>query len=574
MLRPIAIAHFVRTLSYAPIVWLTVFIGGCTKGSDSGEKASVPDLLEPRGAEISAYVLIPSLDAALSDFVELSRRLAPPDTAAPTLASVKDELGQRIGDPGLGSFDPTKPILVALAASTQPGQTPLFVGLLPTKNSERISALVAPFGLVSKSVDGLVAVGQTPQALELATVARSLYGDAERAGLGATGRVWANTNSLLATYGSVIEQGIAQLSLLVGALPTPGNTGTSPGSNLGALLEVEARAVLGLLGQLDALQVDIDLGKEWIAIDVASRGEPGAKLTTLFERSSELLAPTTSLVEMRDGLLASMALDPAALSAVYLEILDVLAAHPATKGFSSLELRGMIEKLDTIWDGRAVMAVKLDDSGTSMSYEMGVRSEADFLSILESSLRLLSSEGAFGQLYKGMGLEISTAFEKKARSRGNIAVHKFKVDAKAQEGAETALGANAEQLAGTMAQRVEIAVVADRGLAASVPVELDRMIDAAESKEPGARLELVAREVLGKGRQAYFDYGLATFGKAGAAGFPQGEARERIIRAFSAMSSVQPVLLGLTFDGKKGLVQARFPVEFFVKMREAFAPSK
>lgn len=538
-----------------------VALTGCTRGS-SGGNAGVPDLLMPSNEDVLAYVAVPSLDVALRNVSDLIQRVAPPGQPPQTPEALKAQLGTMLGDPQLAALDSSRPIILAVLKPTQPGPIPPVVALLPAKDAEKLAAMVAPLGLVSKADDGLVAIAQTPQALELAPKVRPLHDRFSGTPASSTARIYADSQALLASYGPVLEIGLAQMTKTFEGLP-------GAGASTAKVLKLEARAFLALLGQISALQVDVEVGRDWVGVHASARAKTGSELAAFFELSGAREAPTRSLLESRGGVVMSMSFDPAGTSALYKKLLDVLSADADTREFVTPDVQSLLLEIPNCVDGTASMSMGVADSGLLIAYDLGVTSEEKLLSMVESSLKMLAPGSGLGSFYKGMGLDLTAALQRGAREHGGVAVHALHMKGAASPDAPPEFQASAGQLKALLGQNVEIAVVGTRGLASSVPGELDRMIDAAQAKKQGKELSLKAREVLGVGRQVYVDYDLAALMHLAAAGMPEGEVKEGLSRMLASLSGVAPMVAAFTCEGAKGLFQLRLPVEIIVKMREA-----
>ncbi len=527
----------------------------------------MPELLEPPGEDVMAYVALPGLDIALQHVCDLMGRIAPPNTPPQTPATMKSQLGTLLGDPQLAAVDASRPIVVAVLKPSQPGPIPPIVGLVPVKDATKLTEQLAQFGLVGKATGGLLALAQTPQALELTLKVLPLHDRFAATKLAATGRIYADAEALLGTYGALLEVGLLQMSRTLNAMQSP--AGAQAPVSAARMLKLQARILLALLGQVDAFQLDLELGRDWMGVHAATKAKPGSELAALFERSAVLKAPRQSLIESRKGIVMAMAMDAGTSGALYRKVLDVLAADPETKDFAGPDLLAAVAGMQESWDGSGTMSIAAVDAKMFLSYEMGVNSEEKFLAMLEAGMKLFSAGGTLGSFYKDMGIEIKPNLQKSARTHGGASIHALSLQSEMSKDADPVLQASAEQLKSLLRQTSEFAVVANRGLVSSSPADLDRMIDAALAKKDGTQLTLKAHEAFGEGRQAYVDYDLASLIELASAGIPAGEPRETFQRIVARLGTVPPVVGAFTADGTRGLVQLRLPVDLFVGIRDA-----
>lgn len=541
------------------LLGLGVVCGSCTADRGGGAAPAVAAPLAPESADIVAYAAVANLDAALQGAAALAQAVLEKPDPSISAAAFKSQLGAMLGDPDLANLDGSKSIVVVVFKAAPQAPVPPALALLPAKQAAPYEGRLTGLGMSCRFADGLLAVAQPPDALENTAKARALYDRIAAAKLSKVARVFLDADALATAYGPMLKATANQLAGVVGALP---GFGAGQGPGIGAILKLEVLALLSILEQCDSLQIDIDAGKPGVGIDATVAGKPESELGSFFAQSSALKAPSSAVIKVGGVMGGAYVFAPEGFSKLFSKILKDLSADAEAKSLITPELTSLISDVALWSDGTAVISMAPSEKGFSMSAVAGLKDAQRFVEMLEKYAGLLAPGGAFAGLYKSMGVELTSSFEKGARTHAGVPVHRWTMGTKLASPAPG--GFDPSLMAAFLAQAPEIAAVGEAGLISSAPAELDRMIDAVQSKSPGTRLELKAETEHGAGRHGYVDYDMVGLMKMMAASIPESNPAAAALKALAAGPvSAPPMTLAATFGPSRALFQMRLPSGLF-----------
>jgi hypothetical protein len=540
---------------------LAAFAGASCKRE---EAALVSRAVAPVGPEVWAYVVIPSLEQAISDVSEVAERFAPGEM---TPGSLRAQIGGLLQDPQLANLDTRKPILVC-ALQSETGGPPLSVALVPAKQAAPYEQTLAGLGMKTRFSGGLLVIAQTPEGLEASAKARTLYEQVGGSGSESTARIYVHVARLLDTFGPLLE---AQLDGLLGSfaakIAAAGAGGGGPGASpetLQKLLKLEVRAVLALLRQVENTQVDLDLGRRVIAVDQVVTARPGSTLAAGFTSSAAHPASATSVIPGGGGLLAgTLRLDSKGFSPFFQQLAETLAQE--SEGLFPREAVALWSNVERWWGGAGSFRLRRASRGVAVAYVLDVPDEAGFLELMEKSLALFSPGSGLGNLYKEMGIPLEMRIEKAVRQYRGTSIHRFNMSLSPPEKEAGEQKGLDQAFLGTWLKDLEIGFVKGTGLYASDPAELDRMIDQVQSS--GAReVHYESRKVFGAGGHGYLDYDMFGLLKTFLVAMPEGQPKAEMTAAFNRVTAKDPMLFALVFGEARARLRAQVPLDPIAQM--------
>ena len=546
------------------VALLALCIPGCTRrggdGPGTSGGAAVPAPSAPPSEDILAYIAVSSLDVALERSADVARTLQPKNTERVTPEMLKAKLGAGLQDPELKFLDTTKPIVVALLKGAGAGPIPPVVAILPAKEGAPYAAQLSQMQLQTQTVDGLLAVAQTPEALASAPKVKALHDKVAGEKGMKLARVYLDAEGLLAAYGEMLRAGIAQMTRQVEA------AGAMAGQNEGQtrfaakILQLEFIAFHSILAQSDSIQAELDWGKKGFDVDTVLAARAGTELAAFFSASGAGQAPERSLVRSVGAMRGSLFMDTPSLDKLAGRLIQDLEKDPAAAGLITPDLASLMTSMKDYWKGSGAMSVDLSGKSLTYQYEMAVHSEEKLLEWMERMGKLFAPGTALADFYKALGLEPAWSMQKSAREHARVPVHRYEMTVKPSESDPSAAARpELEAMKTFLDQKVELAVVGDRALLSGVPAELDGMIDRALAKDAGDPFLPAAAQVFGKGRQFYIDYDILALFKAMAAMNPNDPAAE-VMERLSRSPSVEPMTYAVTFADGRSLFQMRLPM--------------
>jgi hypothetical protein len=370
-----------------------------------------------------AYAAVRGLDDALERAAEVAKRLDEPDAQPMTAAQLKAQLGAMLGDPQLAFLDASKPIVVAVLKTANPGAVPPAVALIPAKEGNPYGERLSAMGMQSRFADGILAVAQTPEALGETAKARAVYDRIAGAKLPMPARVFLDVDALVSIYGGTLKAGLGQLTGLLGGLSGPAG-GNDSAFGMARLIKMEALAFLSILEQSDALQLDLDWGRKGFDVDLVVAGKPGSELAGFCTRSAAVRAQEKSLLPAGGStVIGTFAFDPKALDALSAKVLKNLSTDPEAAKLLSPETIALFTSTAEYWNGSGALSMKISPGDFSFGYELQVTSGEKFLGMLEKDpaarpataqalKRLLDRSGDPGHRFLPRGSMVDSRLER------------------------------------------------------------------------------------------------------------------------------------------------------------------
>jgi hypothetical protein len=508
-----------------------------------------------RAAEALGYVVVPDLEALLAHVEAASNAIAP--TALPPGAA-REGLAKQLGVPGLEGLA-ARPLLLVLLKGQGPMAPPRPVLFLPVKDAKAYETTIANLGWKSRSVPGLIIAASTPDGLAASAPLEAEYRRIAGAGINHDMRVFLNLARIMDAYGPLMQMGM-DAALAPKPSPSPGQKGAGLTPGAAALLKVEVKAFVALLGQIDDVQWDMDLQGEGLVSDTALTARAGTALQDLARMPPAASNRAAALLSGSGLMTAAYQLDPARLAAFLTAIVKESAADPAAAEVLTPEVLALIDQAATAYGGQAAYRMAAAPGGRlNVEAVVEVTDETKTLAMIEKGLSLLAPGGAWANLLADTHMTMT--LQQAARRHAGVAVHRLKVKVD-----EKGLTAEQKAAQAPFLRDTEFAVTRGYYLSAQDPAALDGLIDRAAAGAPGEGLTLRSAQAFGEGRHGYVDYDLIGLMKAVSSLTPAAKGAPNPFAALP--DSADPMLSALTFADGRIRWQSKLPLRSFALMSE------
>jgi hypothetical protein len=526
---------------------------------------NVPAPLEIASDQVMAYVTIPDLGTMLEHMESIAAAFAPPGEFQPGM--IKMQVGGMLGDPGLIHLDGAMPLVLMVFKADTPGEPPQVAGFMKHNEAAPYGETLAGTGMQFKVNDGVLTLAQTPEALATAEKEVSEYRKIAATGVKNDLRVTLHMDRLMDTYGALVRSQVDQMAGMItgmSAMGQPGTPGPAEMAPLGKVLKLEVKGILAILEQIDVVQYDVSLSANAIELDEIVAAKAGTAMADLLStrpagqnRSLSLLSEPGYVTMASQG-------DPKKLSAFLAHILTQLSKDPEAAEFLTPELISMFADMGDCYAGDTALTVRQAEGSPFVSESvMAVKDEAKCLELMEKGMSILSPGSGFGKMYEDMGMKFSFDFEKDARNRAGVAVHRFKTTVDMENVPEM----QAAQMKTMLPKDTEFAFVKGYYLASQVPAALDKMIDAAQAGTPSGGATLHAMRTFGDKQLVYFDLDFVGLMQASMAMMPQGMPNP-MAPLLEGVSSTEPIVGAASCADGRARIQAKIPLGPFIQIAQ------
>lgn len=537
--------------------------GKARRGAGSEPKRAVPaqeaqggDPARLRAADALGYIVVPDLEALLGHVEAASNAIAP-DASAPGAA--REGLAKALGVPGLEGLA-ARPLLLVLLKAQGPMAPPRPVLFVPVKDAKPYETTVANLGWKSRTAPGLLIAASTPDGLAASAPLQAEYKRIAGAGIAHDMRVFLDLGRIMDAYGPLMQMGM-DAALAPKPSPSPGQKSAGLSAGAAALLKVEAKAFVALLGQIAQVQWDMDLQGESLVSDTALSARAGTALQDLARMAPASGNRAAALLSGSGVMTAAYQLDPARLAAFLTAIVKESATDPGAAEVLTPEVLGLIDQAATAYGGQAAYRMAAAPGGLNVEAVVEVTDEARTLAMIENGLSLLAPGGAWANLIADTHMTMT--LQKAARRHAGVTVHRMKVKMTGKPLTPEEKAAQAPFLRDT-----EFAITKGYYLSAQDPAGLDALIDRAAAGAPaGGGLTLRSAQAFGEGRHGYVDYDLIGLMKAVSLATPPVKGAPNPF--VSLPDSADPMLSAVTFADGRIRWQSKLPLRSFALMSEA-----
>ena len=501
------------------------------------------------------YVVVPDLEVLLAHVDAAGSAIAP---GALPPGAAREGLAQKLGVAGLEGLA-ARPILLVLLKGQGPMAPPRPVLFLPVKDAKAYPTTIANLGWTSRSAPGLLIAASTPDGLAASGPLEAEYRRITGAGIGHDLRVFLEMGRLMDAYGPLMQMG---MDAAMAPKPSPGpeqkGAGLTPGA--AALLKVETKAFVALLGQIDEVQWDMDLQGEGLVSDTVLTARTGTALQDLARMPPAGSNRAAALLSGSGLMTAAYQLDPARLAAFLGAIVRESATDPAAAGVLTPDVLALIEQAATTYGGQAAYRMAAAPGGRlNVEAVVEVTDEARAMAMVEKGLSLVAPGGAWATLLEDS--HVSMALQKGMRRHAGVAVHRLTVKA-----AGKALTAEEKAAQAPFLRDTEFAITRGYYVSAQDAAAMDALIDRAAASAPAEGLTLRSAQAFGEGRHGYVDYDVIGLMKAVSAVAP---ANKGAPNPFAALpDSGDPMLSAVTFADGRIRWQSKLPLRSFALVSE------
>ena len=508
------------------------------------------------GKDVSVFLAIPDLSKAIDNIEAIGGQFNPNVHKGQT----KMILGMTLGDPGLNNLDTSKPV-VAMVFKTPPanaGGPPPFAIYVPAKAAAPYDQFAQGAQLLSSYKNGVLIVAKTQDALTTAEEQLPAYQKIADAKIAADARIYVSVSSLLATYDQQIKAGVAMMQQAVAAGP-PGAPAGMNAQAIGKVLNIELKALLEILNEVDSQQLDLTLKADSITVDSLLTAQKGSALADLFSAPDPGASKTLRVLPAGGSLVGAMRMNQKGYGASSKKILETLSKDPDFSSLVTPDLQSLFTSIGELVNGDLAFAFSSDATTPFKLQEaVSITDEKKYLDTMTKISALMSPDGPIGKFYADMGMKLNATFEKSYRKHGNTDVHRYKNDVD--------LGnlppAQAAQMKAFM-KDMDIAIVNNMVLLANDPADVDSMIDkalAGDAAKPDVSLESIT--VFGGGKSAYFDIDIIGFIKAIVTSMPGNPAAPM----FAQLKASAPIVVAGSMDSGRLFLQTKIPLAPFVEL--------
>jgi len=567
---------FSRYLVAATILACTLALVGCRAGdraepggpaagvpAGKGVAVIIPEPLDIASDKVMGCLIIPDLEASIDHIEEIAAAFAP-EQAQPGM--LKSQLETMVNDPGLIYLDDVMPLVLMVLKTDTTNEPPPTVLFMRHAADHPYADAAKRAGMVNKVVDRVLMLARTADVLEMAEQLVPVYRNIASSDVKGDLRLSLDIDSLMEVYGSTIQAQVDTMVETIGALAAMGQPGAGPDqtAQMAKLLKLEAKAFLLLLADVELIQLDLNLAADEIAIDEIVVAKAGSGLVDLLGGPPVGENRALGMLSEPGFMTYAIQLDPKRLSEFALHFINQLKEDPDAADLLTPELIEIYEGMDEWIGSEMAFAMRAtDDLPFASESVMLVKDEAKALAMVEQSMSLLAPGSAFGNMYKEMGMEFSTALEKDVRSHAGVQIHRMKMDFDMPNVPE----AEAAQIK-RMMKDMELAFARGYYLASQDPASLDKMIDKALAGAKTDGVTLKAREIFGAGQRAYVDLDFIGLMKAAMEMVPPGVPNPMAM-FLDQVTSTEPVVFAATSAGEKAQIQLKIPLAPFIEIAGA-----
>lgn len=565
-----------RYLVTATILACALALVGCRAGdraepgrpvpgvpAGKGVAVVVPEPLDVDSDKVMGCMIIPDLEAAIDHIEEIAAAFAP-EQAQPGM--LKSQVETMLNDPGLIYIDDVMPLVLMVLKTDKTNEPPPAALFMRHAADQPYAEAAKRAGMVSKVVDRVLVMARTTDALDMAEQLVPVYLNIASQEVKSDLRLSFDIDSLMQVYGSTIQAQVDTMVQTIGGLAAMGQPGASPDqtAQMARLLKLEAKALLLLLADIELIQLDLNLAADEIAIDEIVVAKAGSPLADLLGGPPVGENRALSMLSEPGFMTYAIQLDPKRLGEFALHFINQLKEDPDAADLITPELINIYEGMDEWIGSEMAFAMRAtDDMPFASESVMLVKDEAKALAMVEQSMSLLAPGSAFGNMYKEMGMEFSTALEKDVRSHARVQIHRMKMDLDMPDTPE----AEAAQIKSIM-KDMELAFVKGYYLASQDPASLDKMIDKALAGAKTDGVKLKAREIFGAGQRAYVDLDFIGLMKAAMEMVPPGVPNPMAM-FLDQVTSTEPMVFAATSAGEKAQIQLKIPLAPFIEIAGA-----
>jgi hypothetical protein len=508
-------------------------------------------------------MIIPDLEASIDRIEEIAAAFAP-EQAQPGM--LKSQVETMLNDPGLIYLDDVMPLVLMVLKTDKTDEPPPTALFMRDAADQPYAAAAKRAGMVSRVVDSVLVLARTADALDMAGQLVPVYRNIASQDVKSDLRLSFDIDSLMDLYGSTIQAQVDTMVETIGGLAAMGRPGAGPDqtAQMAKLLKLEAKALLLLLADIELIQLDLNLAADAIAIDEILVARAGSGLADLLGGPPVAENSALGMLSEPGFMTYAIQLDPKRLSDFALHFINQLKEDPDAADLLTPELVGLYGGMDEWIGSEMAFAMRAtDDLPFASESVMLVKDEAKALAMVEQSMSLLAPGSAFGNMYKEMGMEFSTALEKDVRSHAGVQIHRMKMDFDMPDTPE----AQAAQIK-SMMKDMELAFARGYYLASQDPDSLDKMIDKALAGAKTDGVKLKAREIFGAGQRAYVDLDFIGLMKAAMEMVPPGMPNPMAM-FLDQVTSTEPMVFAATSAGEKAQIQMKIPLAPFIEIAGA-----
>lgn len=521
---------------------------------------SVPRPLDAGSDQVLGYLAYPKVNDTIQSIEAIAQSFAPPGALPP--GQIKQMIGIAFGDPGLAKLDGTKPVVAMIFKPADPASEPPYGVYVPVRDPAPYEDRLGKMGLHVKTVDGILMGFNTEEALAAAERLLPCYRRIETAGMRSDVRAYVHVARALNVYEGLIRTGVdGFLDLLSAAAPA------APGAGGVGILKLEAHAALAILGQIDEVQIDVDVRGKAFGGNAIVTAKAGSALADLFNAPPPGPHRALGLLSQHGFLTGAFHFDSKAMARLSKQLMDVLAKDPDAAKLLTPDVRDIIGDLAAASFDQGAMSVRAAPGAPFLvETAMAVPDEAKALALAEHSTALMGPDGPLNKLYEDMGmpLRVKASMEKAARRHAGVDVHRLKIEFDADKLPD----AQAAQIKALMKDQ-EFAFAKGWYLASQDSKSLDGMVDRALAGGSKDAAALQAAKAFGEGRNLYVDYDFIGLMKAVLEMMPQGQPGMPPKAALARLRAGDPMVFAATFAGGRAQMHGQIPLAPLVRLAKA-----
>lgn len=464
-------------------------------------------------AKVLLYLAAPNVDTLLSHLELAAARFAPGKLQPGML---KAQWGVAMSDPQFANLAPG-PVLALLyqppassgvaspAATAARPAGPQLAVLIPALQAAPYDQALTRWGFKTAYVEGLVLAAKTTEGLDLARWQIGLHKRLGAASIKSDVRIFVDLAALEATYGPRLQKAFDSANADTRkSLGAPQPSGAPDPGAVAQLMSASENIMMTFCRQAASLQCDLTLAPDELAADVWFTARPGSDLAALLTAPQPGSNKATAIVGPSDMIYYAARVNPEALNRFVSSVAD-------SSGLAKFSSPFLAELLDVMYanlqgfTGDAAISMNLSPrKAPELKAAMGAADPTVLLAGLEHSAASFGPDGELGRWYAAMGLEISATFERDARRRGDVPVHRWSTSLESP-----ATGEQPPPGFRALDTTTEYAFVNGWWLAASKSADLDAMIDRVQSGVPDRTMALLNAGPYGANHQIYFEYDFA-----------------------------------------------------------------
>jgi hypothetical protein len=523
----------------------------------------IPEPLKIASPEVVGYLAVPDLKTAMDRIEEIAAEFAPDRVERGTL---KEQLGQMLGDPNLAYLDSAMPLVVMVLRADTPTEPPPVAAFMTYTKEQPYAETAERWGAESRIVNDVLIVSNAYDTLDTAEELVPLYRDIRTAALTSDLRLTFCPGRLTEIYGDTVRGWIDRMVGLMGALAVMGQPGAGPeqGARLGKILKLEMNAGLALLADVDVVQSDVTLDTEAITVNRIVVGRRGSRLAELFNGPAVGENYAVELLSAPGFVMYAAQVDPGRLSDFIVDLLRRLSEDPDAAEILTPEVVALYEDMDTWLTGDMAVSVRSTSESPLVSENaMGITDAEKGLAVVERGISLMAPGSAFNKMYQEMGMNMSMTLEKEVRYHAGVPVHRLNMSLEMPAAPEEW----ATQMRGMM-KDTEFAFAGGYYLAAQDPTVLDGAIDRALDAARTAAVMFHARDLFGPGHHVYVDVEFVGLMRALMATIPSGMPNP-LEPLLEQVTSAEPIAYAMAWSGGRAQDKLRIPLSPFIEIAAA-----